>query len=450
MPLRRIPLALVVVLTMLAPDARAAGRLLADAAPAPAVADANTIAVMSSPGNVRLYDARGGELAALTIGDGCVRPPGGIGPIGGGQLMFDCSVARPSPVGGDATYEPRLLDVSTHETRIAAGASDAYYRALDEPLGAGYFIAVGAHGLLLRSSYYHGNTVDEGIDWRTGAHVAEPGAEAVLDIDSPSLVAPLCAPLARRPYDIAPSDTIDGLPAFDPFVYAPPYALESGPRSRLMLQRCGTTSARFVEADLGRRQVYDMRLVPGIATWRLWVLGRQPTRLRGYLIGCGVLLDWELRAGTQAAPTRHALVLSEPADDGRTWRVRRILLDGICERTRAAWQMTVANGPRSVHLPPRGATLRLSDRGATATLPDRISRLRHLAVRAGTSVRLLPGTGARAVLWRGEGGWRRLHAGPEGWSLPAAATRAPADLTFEVRYRGGGRARFEVHLLPRR
>lgn len=446
MRLRGTTLLLVVVLTALAAVsscAAAAGRVLAERALSPAVADADTIALVAQPGEARILDARGDERAAVPIGGGCLEPPTSIGPLGGGQLVFSCRLEHTAPYPYVIDGEVRMLDLATHAEHVPAGAAAALQAAIEEPVGFGSFEAVGTHGLLFSSSYYHSNVTVKGIDWRTGAQVADPGTDAVLDMDSPTLVTPLCAPVRRQASD----SPFDPRPSFNPFAYAAPVALGAGFHGPVTLQRCGERAPRVLQPRLARRYVSELRLARGVATWRLGRLGSAPTRLRGYLIACDVLLDWELEVDEQAVPTHRALVLSQGGAFG-PWRIRRLLLDGICPATRAAWTLTAVNGERSVAARPSAATLGLPTREAVATLLARhAAGAARLAVRPGTSIRLTPGRRAHTVRWRsGAGAWHRLRFGRSGWRLPALAGET---LAVDVRYRRGGSARFALRLVPR-
>ena len=110
-----------------------------------------------------------------------------------------------------------------------------------------------------------------------------------------------------------------------------------------------------------------MQLVPSLASWRLAPPGNVPIRLRGYLIGCDVLLDWELGLHTQAAPTSRALVLSE-SSDGRPAAGRS---RSRCATASAAGRASRCGSPRAAELP--AAQLANSSRARCTTSSGRSS-----------------------------------------------------------------------------
>jgi hypothetical protein len=101
----------------------------------------------------------------------------------------------------------------------------------------------------------HGNVVQRRYeDWRTGRVRSDPGGRFVADLDAPTLVRPLCRPLART-FD---SWTL----AFDAYQYERHYGAREDLRGRLVLDRCGQRRPTVLAAAAA-----SIQLAAGILTW---------------------------------------------------------------------------------------------------------------------------------------------------------------------------------------
>lgn len=432
--------------------AAGADRVLADDAASPARSDGKrTIVYFSRPGTLRQLDARGAPVAAADVGGGCVEPPSELVAVSETKALFTCAVEHDFSYGRLPSREPRLLDLVTHAVSVPVGAVEAMYAVLS-PTSGGHFEGVGEHGVLFHWGAYHGNDSRGAIDWRTGAETAEPTApNQLLDLDAPGLVATLCDPLRRKPWDV-PQEGPGSSPAFDPFLYEPPYGVSWGPRSALTLQRCGSSHARVLERRLPQDQMLHAVALShdGVVSWLGAVGARPASALRAYLPRCGVRVE-RRAVSSEIAPVRGALVVSEQVDG--LWRISRLPLAGVCTQTRRAWSLTV-RGRRAVVLRARaGATQRLVSRGWHAVRLQAPSEgVPHLRTRPGETLGLHPGAAVHALHWRlGGGGWHRLRAAGNGWklTLPQGLERSER-LELRVRSRVGGEALFAVRVVPGR
>jgi hypothetical protein len=431
----------------------AADRVLAEGAASPARSDGKRTAVyFSAPGTLQLLDAGGTPEAAVDVGGGCVEPPSELIAVSETKALFTCAVEHDFEYGRFPSREPRLLDLVTHAVSVPVGAVEAMYGVLSATSG-GLFEDVGEHGVLFHWYAYHGNNSRGAIDWRTGARADEPTVPThLLDLDAPELVATLCDPLRRKPWDVPHEGGSDPPPPFDPFLYEPPYGVSWGPRSPLTLQRCGSSHAQVLERRLPHDQLLQaVALSDGVVSW-LGADGARPTSaLRAYLPRCGVRVE-RRAVSSEIAHVRGGLLLSERVNG--LWRISRLSLAGICAQTRRAWSLTV-RGRRAVVLHARaGATQRLVNRGWHATrivrLRDRVPRLE---ARAGSTLRLDPGVAAGAMRWRlgASGGWHRVRAVANGWRLKLPQRLdGPGRLALRVRSRQGGEALFDVRVVPSR
>lgn len=438
-----------------------ADRVLARQSPSPARADGDdTIALMPRAGVVQLLDGRGTPTGSADVSQGCLTPPAALGALRSGQLLFTCSVEHDFPSGPSPSDEPRVLDLATDSVRVPAGALDALYRALELPLGGGAFLDVGAFGLLFASGYYHGGMSYEAIDWRSGMAVPQPRTPSqVLDLDSSTLVTTLCAPLRRHPWDSPTGDLTDPDPLFDPFQYAPPYALSWGPRSLLTLRRCGSSVRTVLQPRLrATASLAGVQLAGGVASWIVYDLmdPRDGLPLRAYFPACGVRVERLVEVGAQdlvvpqVAHVRGALILSEQFVQGKPWRITRLSLAGVCHQTTRAWTLMVMSGRKAVRLAATsGATDSLPNEGWSATrLASSQSRAR-LRVGHAASLRLVPGVGAQAIRWRlGAGRWHALRARAGRWQAAVSPIGRPQLLTLQVRWRHAGFAAYALWLVP--
>jgi len=460
-----LALPLVLLLVASAGPAARADRVLAEHASSPARSDgAGTVAWIAAPGALQLADGRGSPTASVDLSGGCVEPPEQLDAVGGGQLLFTCTVEHDFWWGRGRSGEPRLLDLATRAVRVPAGAVEAFYDALDRPLGSARFEDVGLHGVRMWESVYHGGEGVQGIDWRSGASMGDPVDPAqVLDVDAPGLVTTLCAPLRRTRWDIPfVHGVTDPPPLFDPFLYAPPYGVAWGLRSPLVLRRCGRPGAQVLEPRLPHdRMLRTVALAGGTVAWLAGdytaTPGSKRLPLRAYLSDCGarvqrpVTVQPSTSVSPQIALVRDGLVLSELTDAGRAWRISRLSLAGVCRRLRQTWSLGVlAEAVQGLAAAP-GSTQRLVDRGLLATRLQPPRARTRLTVRAGSTIRLLPGTPAHAMRWRlGAGRWHRIRP-VDGWrwTLRLPDRLEARSLGIRVRTRQGGELRFAAPLVVR-
>lgn len=439
---RRTPLlalaALLAGVLLAAPAA--ADRLIADDAPSAAYSnDADTIARIAAPGSLELLDGDGAVTDTVDVGADCTA----LDAVGGGVALYECADG------------PRLLDLSTHATRVPVGAREALAQALGQTLGFARFEGVGTTGLLFSSICYHCGESVRAIDWRTGATVGTPSEPTqLLDLDSTSLVTTLCSPLRQSPWDL-PQRGIDPWPEFDPFLYASPYGLTWGPRSPPTLETCGTEHALALDARPRHvRFLADVQLTRSVASWVVVRRADLPASLRVYRPSCGVRFERSVafaqpgEAYGHVALASDALFVSEPLE-GHRWRIRQLSLDGLCERAVRAWTLRVANGRRHLALVARPqARVRLRDRGWLATRIAVPGSTPRLAVRPGTPLRVAGAEPLRSLRWRiGGGAWTR---GAPGAGIALGRFDRDARLRIQVRYASGRSARFALKLQPLR
>lgn len=450
-----------------ATSAGAAGnRVLAEQATSPARADgADAIAWLAAPGTLQLADGQGTLTSTVDLSGGCVEPPTQLDAVGGGQLLFACSVEHDFPFGRFPSGEPRLLDLATHVVHVPAGAVEQWYSDLAAPLGTARFLDVGAGSVLMEASSYHSSVGVRTIDWRTGALTPDGATPTqVLDVDAPGGATTPCEPLLRRRWDVPFTGVTDPPPYFDPFLYEAPYGVTWGLRSPLALQRCGEASGQLLQPRLKHGQMLRVvQLAGGIVSWlaRDYTRVRQPgtVPLRAYLPSCGVRVERPVRLawGDDLSPhiahVHDALVVSEQADRGGPWRISRLPLSGVCAQADRAWSLGVRAGRRSTTLQAApGATQRLVNRGWAATrVAAPSTRASRLAVRDGATLRLHSDLGAHAISWRlGRGAWHALHAAPNGWRLKLPEQLAGRRLGLRVRTRQSGTASYALRLTSRR
>ncbi len=176
----------------------------------------------------------------------------GIVAIGGGQLMWDCA-----PRGAN---RPRLLDLDTRAVHDPVPAEGEGTVSTNPFLGEGPLLRVGKQwierNLLVGSGKVYARRY---INWRTGTVRTDAGtAREAVDLDSTSLLVPMCTPLYRGP--------ATGLNiGWGPFTYDGRYGLAPGtaPRERIVLERCHARPKTFAVSDA----LSDVQLAGRLVTW---------------------------------------------------------------------------------------------------------------------------------------------------------------------------------------
>lgn len=417
------------------------GQILSDSALGPAVTDGRAaIAFAPSAGRVRALDARGRVARDVDVSSACLTPPDKVTAVGGGQVVFSCHVGR----GTVGAIQPRRLDVATGQVGTIASAGEIVESAATAASGPGQarFGAIGTHGVY--ASLSGGRLAARvAVDWRTGIGLdwRTLGADGALDLDAPTLRAELCAPVRRTPM-VDPFNEPD--PYYD-FVYAPPLALSIvDDDGQLELRRCGTTRA----VTLAERDASGLQLGGGIATWTVGGGSMRPRRF-AYLPACSAAAQLSLPEYASLGHVENALVVSSPtADDA--WEIRRIPVDGACGRVDHARRLQVRAQGRSARTL-RAVAGRFLDGPSrmTVTLPSAAPSRARIVASGGQPVRLVTGARAGRVRWRvGAGSWKAARGNGHTWSVRAPAVRhaLTRPLTVDVRFAGGGSARFSGRL----
>lgn len=416
------------------------GQVLSRSALDPAATDgANAIAFAPAPGRVRVLDGRGRVVRDAKLSSACLDPLNDVTAVGGGQVVFRCSVTR-EPV---AAIQPRRLDIATGEVGAIARSAEIVEWAETAQSGPGTanFWRIGTHG-----TYAHlfGVRLDSLVvsDWRTGSLLAwrTLGERAVVDLDSPTLQTELCAPMVRTPM----ADPFNEPDPYYDFVYGPPLALSIvDDDGGLELRRCGTTRA----IALAERGAGDLHVDAGIAAWTTGRGSERPLRSFAYLPACSATTQLTLPGHPSIGYVDGALVVSTRQAD--TWEIRRIPLGGVCGRVDRVRQLELRAPGRPARTV-RAVSGRFLDgpSGATVTLPAAASTRRLLA-RGGQTVRLVTGARAERVRWRvGTGPWRAARGDGRTWSvrMPDVRRAGTRSLDVDVRLTGGGGARFAGRL----
>jgi hypothetical protein len=421
------------------------GRVVAQDATSPAVTDGHSLeAYVPAPGTIRVRRAGAGSFD-VDVTNACPTPIRYVSAVGGGEVLFNC----PGPPA-----RPLLLDVATRTVQEPVGAAKAIADAENDPTG-GYAGAldVGAYGLLLATPAYHAADAQEVLDWHTGATTsAYPPATAVLDLDSPTMSMPLCAPLTRKPYDTPLTfDT----PPFDPYRYEAPYGVLDGPRTSLTLEQCGST--RTLVLQPWRRfhpRALQIELASGFVSWVL--NDGQRASLYAYLPACHLRLQWAVRSWPSSVPSisavrtghvAHGVILSEASSAG--WTIRRLLIGTVCDWAPRAVRLGLFSADRTVaSVMPHDGSVPLDHVDALASIfGTRAPPIPLVRLRAGARLDASVGAAVRRAHWRvGAGSWHIARGKRWSASLTVPGIRVPQPLTIVLDFRAGGSARYLIRV----
>ena len=390
---------------------------------------ARYVVVFTGPQLLRVIDASRGDAAFdVRIPPQCASDTFPIlVTAGGGRALVFCFISGPSE---PPALRPFLLEIATRSWHDVPG-----YDAL---LAASSFADLD----LLGSRWVEG-TVSGGphvwLDLRTGARRTDPGTwRQALDLDSPGLLRPLCAPL-RRELPLSATD----LRAFEPYTYAPPYGvLYSEVLHTIAIQRCGDPQPTV----LARNSGFDGApgaLDGGVLTYASGTSSGVPQVAHAFLPACRASLSWKRSPGLYgvAHAGRAIYTLTHPFKQNVT-TLRVLRLPPGCP---PGDELAVSSGAGSARaLASGGRWTAASLAGASVVAmpgPGRVPT--PVSVRAGATVTLRTSAVARSVRWRigGRSGLaRRLGRPGLRWQL-----RLPRGAgTVEVRVAAGGVARFRL------
>lgn len=429
------------------------GRIIARDVLTPAVTDGHGVtALFSRPGMLRVIDASKRESFEVDVTAGCLQAPTTVVAVGGGQVVFNCTV---EDSGTDRHDVPRLLDISTRTVHVPPGADQAIAAAETEPLGYGYASAIGTYGLLIKTPYYHGGDPSVVLDWHTGASFySPPNPTQIRDLDKPSMITSLCAPLQLMPSDEpGPIDTVP----FDPYLYEPPFGVIYGTQTSLSIQRCGSARKLVLQPTQdGAMEATDIELAAGFVSW---IVGDAGGSLYAYLPACHVRLAWRDVPWVDGNYnlTQHldgAMLVARPRDPENVWppagpwTIWRIPIAGACTRTARALTAQVFAGGSRAQAAWSSGSVRDVPSGADATLLGMPrAPIPRLQARVGAHLGILLGTPSRRLRWRvGGGPWHSASGHAKTWSLRVPPSRTSHTLAIEAAFTRGGSARFAITL----
>lgn len=383
------------------------------------------VAFMSSPSVVQVIDEQAGTRFESTLPIPCAQP-GGLMAVGGGQALFDCG-------GGDWYWygRPLMLDLTTREWHEPPGLADALRHRGGSEMGAASLYRVGSYWLAGSAAEYRSYETLF-VNWRTGQFATEPGDGYQPQLDDEQLDQPLCDPLLREPAE--PDSAGDG-PAFHPYEYEPPYALESAP---LTLRRCGSFAGVSLSAKSGRAP--HGQLGSGYVTWL------DSGQAHAYVPACGARFSWSMAGAAFIAHTSGAVFVGRP---DRVPSLVRIPLPRCPRLTQPGAVMIRQGSTRRAALP-----FAASWPGQRESTP----RLAFLAPPrpSGRGVRLMPGRmvtveiGVRAarVRWQaGDAPTRRAARHGAGWRFRMPPRRSGRRaLIVGIRTPTGALARYQLPL----
>ncbi|ADB52614.1 hypothetical protein [Conexibacter woesei] len=182
----------------------------------------------------------------------------------------------------------------------------------------------------------------------------------------------------------------------------------------------------------------------GLVTWGVRTRAPRMSQF-AYLDRCGLRLRWQVSPLTYGLAHRQTLVLASSARGSGPVTLQQLDVAGACARVERRWRLSLSARGRSVVVSPRAASGSDRATGGDVELLRPVERQLALQLTAGTTaVRL--GAPAESVRWRlGDRGWRQARGSGARWSLRAGKTsRRAAGLRLDVRFRDGGRARYEV------
>lgn len=365
-------------------------------------AERQQIVHATPPSGVRTIDLRSGATRDFDVAATCPAPPGGTGlwAVGDGYALLTCMF----PVGeGGSVYSlpsPRVLDLSSGETIVPAGLREV--SALPNP----HFHRISGTTIFFTSTDHRQSGVMRVLDWRTGAIALDPNRPLVCPPGRVRWIA------GAAGWDDAVGCDGRGRVALSPPLRAGEQALAGGGAGELL-------------------------------SWGLG--GSAGARQYAYAHACRTRLAWDVPRGTTSwVAADDDLLLKET--DGGLVTLRRVPLDGICDRTARPWTLRVSSSGRTTRVQP--ATAQVSDAvtGAAATLMQPLAA-RPATLRAAQGGRVAVAADATAVSlrWRTDGrSWRRATDQGRRWML--GLPRGARTLQLDLRLRDGSRGSYAVKL----
>ena len=228
-------------------------------------------------GTTRIMDARRGQWFSRRDPEGCA---GGLVAVGTSDLLYLCThpPCRQGFLGSPGGCSVQIgseaqLDARYMVEGLASGAAEPVageeHLPFDDSEGGG-FTALTRVG----SQWVQGetNTLYSGyvffLNWHDGELRTErlqpdgeppqpDGEHLTVDLDSPNLTKPICAPLTRI--------WASGIHSWGPlpFAYAPPFAATGYEDGKVTLERCGSQAAR----SLPGQESDSLQIGAGILSW---------------------------------------------------------------------------------------------------------------------------------------------------------------------------------------
>jgi hypothetical protein len=276
---------------------------------APAFADGSRFVVVPLRGSMlAVYDTRTGRRR-FEHGPAIPSPDGGASPcpvrdIGGGVVLWSCR---------------RIQDLATGRYQDAPPIDDPA-----APYSDAFLTHIGGYwteGLSALPNYSgHAESVPIFINWRTGqvrfsVFMNHYGDHHVEDLNSPTLMRPLCLPLQRPRYQ---ADEPYFRTGYDQISYEPPFALRLSSRGEPLLGRCGRRAfTRLARCSDERVMCLYVQLGAGIVTWS------DAVGVYAYRAASRRRMAWDLLAASRSPDpgvilpvghTAHAVVVSVPRD----------------------------------------------------------------------------------------------------------------------------------------
>jgi len=378
--------------------------------------------VVSSPavGTIHVLDTETGSSFDAAPGDQCLSPT--IAAVGGGQALLKCA-----PTADRGWWvPPLLLDLETRAFHAPANAN-----VMSPGDGGSFVTGVGSVGIAFGRDG-HSSFVGA-LNWTTGAVVNET-KDHVFDLDRPTLLTPICAPVLAKA-----STFVSGLH------YQRPFALETT-RSGLELQRCGSTRTALLQpGHPAPLNATDSDLASGFVTWI--VPGALDATLSAYLPKCQAKLTWTVSNLSMVGHVRDGVILSEQFIGGGPWQVRQLSIDGVCARVSSSAQLTIRTSGRRLTGTARSGTLPDAPTGADIALPRPTKAPAQFSMRAGRAVSLRIVSAARSVRWHVLGSpWALARRKGAGWTFRAPRTRVTRTLAVSAALTNGGTEQFELRV----
>lgn len=344
---------------------------------------------------VRAIDLEQRTSRDFDVAATCSVPAGGeaLTAVGDGYALLGCRVQA----AGRPPWQPRVLDLTSGATIVPAGLDAAM--AYPSPS----FLGISRETLSFDSTDHRQSSKGFVLDWHTGAIAPDPNVPLV------------CPPGGARW-----ANGVEGY--FE--------AVGCDGRGRVELHR---------PLRAGERTSSGRARMGGPLLWLTTSGGR--ARQYAYLHRCRTRLAWDVPLQTTSWTYGGDILLGE--GDGGPVTLRRIALDGVCERLERPWTLRLSGRGATVRVQPSSASVADPVTNAEGTLLSPYAA-RTVVLRARPRARVVIVRSAAASRLRWSAGRRWFDATGRGtrWTVRLPA-RARA-LRLEMRLDDGSRASYAV------